>query len=81
MGASVPAIPVLSPVIPVPWEGSFPGRADLSCGAAEPAITRLWYCDRLNLRFVQQEVKACDSTDIYYGGTTYDSHVVLSGLS
>ena len=35
--------------------------------------------DRLNISFTLDEVKACDSTDIHYGGTSYRSHVVLPG--
>ncbi len=60
-----------------------PGGAALAVRTISIATsaTALAVGDRLNLRLVQDEVKACDSTDIYYGGTTYDSHVVLSGLS
>ena len=35
--------------------------------------------DRINLSFNLDEVKACDSTNIHYGGTSYRSHVQLPG--
>jgi len=35
--------------------------------------------DRLNVSLVQQDVKACDSTDIHYGGTTRRSNAKFPG--
>lgn len=65
------------------------GNTNLSIPAQTGVTLRTWTMsttvttfaagDRLNLSFTQSDVKACDSTDIHYGGTTYRSNVQLPG--